>query len=331
MKLTPLPTIPGIVADHDQLMVFFEYILERQRMWHKRFVLKEPGPWTTDPVLNEWKFTNVSRYLDRGTVYFLDYLDKTPEATVEDIVWNSLFYRMINNMSCHKECGGFTSWADWDYDTWYNKLRERHKRGDQVLCQSHNTCAHTSAPGADKIERVCLILKQAHNQVKGVVAGLERSQKPEEAFEVIRKLYGYGEFLAYEVWCDMSYTDIIPWTENAWTNAGPGAARGLNRIFSSNLPVIRNPEQLRQLIFWLRDNQRFYFNLVCDEDAFVKVSHNWSDFNTRASEHSLCEYSKLAKLRAKTGTSFSGRYRTQEHKQLVDLDYSLLERFPKIV
>jgi hypothetical protein len=38
-------------------------------MFPRRFLDKAPPPWTDDPILAEWKFTNCFRELDRLTRY----------------------------------------------------------------------------------------------------------------------------------------------------------------------------------------------------------------------------------------------------------------------
>ena len=39
-----------------RLKDFYEFINERQNIWHRRFVLKQPYPWTQDDILLTFKF-----------------------------------------------------------------------------------------------------------------------------------------------------------------------------------------------------------------------------------------------------------------------------------
>ena len=58
----------------ERIDAFFEFIYDRQEIWHKRSYLKQPAPWTSDPILNTYKFCNVYRELDAGTQAVCRYL-----------------------------------------------------------------------------------------------------------------------------------------------------------------------------------------------------------------------------------------------------------------
>lgn len=48
---------------------FWRFAWERQAIWHRRYVGKLEPPWTDDPVLAEFRFCNVHRELDAGTIH----------------------------------------------------------------------------------------------------------------------------------------------------------------------------------------------------------------------------------------------------------------------
>jgi hypothetical protein len=74
---------------------FLKYVVERQRIWHKRFVLKEPFPWTKDPILQKFHFCNNYRELDKGTVYLINEL--TPyQNDRRKVLFNVVAYRFFN-------------------------------------------------------------------------------------------------------------------------------------------------------------------------------------------------------------------------------------------
>jgi 5-hmdU DNA kinase, helical domain len=47
-------------------LALFNFIAERERIRCRR-AAGEPPPWTADPILREWSFTNVRREDDRVT------------------------------------------------------------------------------------------------------------------------------------------------------------------------------------------------------------------------------------------------------------------------
>lgn len=50
--------------------LYWYYASERQRMFERRLT-GEPGPWTSDPILREFKFCNVFRAADRVSQYMI--------------------------------------------------------------------------------------------------------------------------------------------------------------------------------------------------------------------------------------------------------------------
>ena len=56
----------------ENLKLFWYWIYERQNIWYKRFMKKSSAPWTKDPILNDYKFTNVYRELDRVSKWVQD-------------------------------------------------------------------------------------------------------------------------------------------------------------------------------------------------------------------------------------------------------------------
>ena len=49
---------------------FFKFMHSRHMAWHRRFILKLPKEqWTKNKILIQYKYTNVYRQLDRGTLW----------------------------------------------------------------------------------------------------------------------------------------------------------------------------------------------------------------------------------------------------------------------
>jgi hypothetical protein len=53
----------------DEIEKFFAFITERQNIFHRRFVVKQPPPWTEDSILQVIRLENIYRELDRGTQF----------------------------------------------------------------------------------------------------------------------------------------------------------------------------------------------------------------------------------------------------------------------
>jgi len=70
----------GAVVNMEHLDDYWYFVCERQNIYWRRVVEKQPAPWTDDPILREYKFTNIERTLDRNTLLMIDeILDKGGE------------------------------------------------------------------------------------------------------------------------------------------------------------------------------------------------------------------------------------------------------------
>ena len=67
----------------DRINDFFAYARKRHEIYLKRKA-GEPPPWTDDPILQQYRFTNVFRELDKTTLWFKKYvrgpMRKSPEV-----------------------------------------------------------------------------------------------------------------------------------------------------------------------------------------------------------------------------------------------------------
>ena len=53
----------------------------------------------------------------------------------------------------------------------------------------------------------------------------------ENAFNILKSYPLIGNFMAYQLVTDINYSDIVDWTENEFTVAGPGSLRGIKKCF----------------------------------------------------------------------------------------------------
>lgn len=129
-----------------------------------------------------------------------------------------------------------------------------------------------------------------------VLRAFNRLETVWEKFQQHRYI-GWGPFMAYEVVTDLRHTRYL---RNApdiytWANAGPGAIRGLNRLYGRDLNAKPKPEQTNaemfKLMIELNDLDEPGFNATFGEPR--DVNHR---FEMRDIEHSLCEHDKYQRV-----------------------------------
>ena len=74
----------------------FQYMIERENI-RRRKEAGEPGPWTDDPILREYSFTNVRRSDDRTTRTLMAqfYCPNVPGASPGDVLFNCCVARFF--------------------------------------------------------------------------------------------------------------------------------------------------------------------------------------------------------------------------------------------
>jgi hypothetical protein len=66
-----------------------------------------------------------------------------------------------------------------------------------------------------------------------------------------------GDFMSYQTTIDLNYSGLISFSENEFTQAGPGALRGIRKVFDS--PGDYTPAEI---VLWMADHQ---------EDEFTRL------------------------------------------------------------
>ena len=63
-----------------------------------------------------------------------------------------------------------------------------------------------------------------------------------------------GDFMSYQIAIDLNYSDLINFSENEFTQPGPGALRGIKKVFED--PGDYTPSEI---ILWMAENQLHEF------------------------------------------------------------------------
>lgn len=121
----------------------------------------------------------------------------------------------------------------------------------------------------------------------------------EGVYNLLRGYLGIGDFLAYQMFVDMTYIEEFPFSENEFTAAGPGCKNGLNELFED-----KDGMSYEECLFWVRNNLEQEFikrgwkwdakKLFCDLPEYDRC------LNVMSLENCFCELSKY--IRAVTGT-----------------------------
>ena len=75
----------------------WRFTSQRQVILEKR-MLGESGPWSDDPILNTYRFTNAYRFADRTSQYLIHEVIGDREASADDMLYRILLFKVFNRI-----------------------------------------------------------------------------------------------------------------------------------------------------------------------------------------------------------------------------------------
>lgn len=284
----------------------YDFVTERYKIHIRKDFLKQKAPWTNNPILSQYKFCNIRREHDRQSQYLIKNISTNPCLSLEDKIVNSFYFRAWNNWDTMKDLGG-----PWPANNLYSSQMKEQVRPiyQQLASEDPDRKWWSSAYNQggtkqawrypdpnEKINkeddiplRVFHIgpwLKE-HNTIEKLLSANDQKA----AFEAIKEIQGFADFLAYQIFVDLTYTAEFPFSENEFVVAGPGCRKGLNKLFDDYDGLT-----LEEALFWLADNIDEIFNEVHPPfwagRLFVDLPQEDRFFSVMCLENCMCEFCK---------------------------------------
>lgn len=301
--------------DNKRLLQLYRYITRRYRIHLRKDVYKLPPPWTKDPILQQFRFTNVRREHDRETRWLIEHIAANKELSYEDKLLNIILFRLYNRhetaelLSMPIPFSKYEGDGGWNPE-WYRSIFEAAQAvSPQVrfFTGAFNTGGLKRAlkwylPKDDpkKSMPMRMLWFMYHLIDEGITTKLESCMSQAEVFNTLRSYMGLGKFLSYQAFVDMTYIEEFPFSENEFTVAGPGCIKGLSYLFKD-----RDGMTYEECLFWLRNNLDRLFREVlkkpwCPKTLFEDLPVEDRCLSVMSLENCFCEFSKY--IRAKEGT-----------------------------
>ena len=273
---------------------FFGWINERHAIYQRR-INEKSAPWTEDPILREYKFTNPFRENDRVTVWMRRNWT-LPSLSNEELVFNCCLFRMIGTIGFAQQHGLVLENLGWDPQETKQLIEKRLAEKKSTFTGAYIiTNQGIKAPKSEVV--IDHFLRPVWGNRKRLTEKImgNKSCGLQNAHQELMKYKGFGGggFMAYEVVTDLFYTKVLANAGDRylWANAGPGAKRGLNRI---------HDRPLKQSIKETNCQQEMRKLLEVASD-YIKDHINIDDVDMRCIEHSLCEWDKYERVRLDQG------------------------------
>lgn len=273
---------------------FYEFIYQRQLIWHKRHVLKEAAPWTIDPVLTKYKFCNVYRELDASTLHLKYWVLDNPEVKLKDKIFNIILFRFFNVsnfygdvlMNRALEAKSFKSNQFIPHFDAMQKLRVLIKNDAIHVCG-------TMFPGHPIRNQILMTMEQVGRGIEMITHSMGKEQTLQNYFNILQYIKGVGPFLAYQMAQDIGYIEkMAPTDLNKFVHVGPGAVEGL-KILCLGTDAIHSYTDRCKYLFEMQgallplDWSNIYYKNPYYKSEFLSLGNI---------QHSICEYRKKCKL-----------------------------------
>lgn len=213
---------------------YWRFAAERLAIYYRRQI-DSVGPWTIDPILREYRFTNSFRAADRVSQYLIrevQYRKDRSQAPAE-IFFRTLLFKLFNRIETWEAIEdelGPVSWQSADLSAISALLDRRIEKGER------NYSAAYIMPSPDmgharKHSNHLAALRQMMND--GMPSRVERAKSLQAVYEILLTCHGFGSFLAFQFAIDLNYSTLIDFEEDDFVVAGPGALDGISKCFAN--------------------------------------------------------------------------------------------------
>lgn len=277
------PPTPTTVFD-----AYWRFACERQDIYLRRLA-GAGAPWTKDPILLRYKFTNAYRASDRVSQYLIRNVIYQGSGAPEEMFFRTLLFKLFNSIETwewlHARVGPLTR-DSFSVSAVAGALDKRMEEGRSVY-----SAAYIMPPAFKSSRRkheghLLLLERMLNNRLW---EKLQSARAMREAFEQLLSYPSIGPFLAFQLVIDLNYSPLLNFSEMDFVCPGPGALRGIRKCFSdlgdlSPTEVIhwvaeRQVEEFetRGLEFAFLGERRLQLidcqNLFCEIDKYSRVAY----------------------------------------------------------
>ncbi len=291
--------------------LYWYFAAERQNIFYNKLKNKMP-PWTTDKILQEYKFCNSYRASDRVSQYLLKHvIYNGRNYTKADMIFRIVLFKIFNKESTWElflnKLGDVTL-ENFNFKKYCDILDEAKLNGQKIYTDAYMSCA-TKAYGYSKKHENHIALIE-HMFIKDKIQDkILNAKSMQEAFNYIKEYPLIGDFMAYQLITDINYSDVVDFSEREFTVVGPGSKRGIDKCF-----IDLEGMSKEDVIKWMCNNQ---------EKEFKRLNIDFKKLGNRPLQYIDCQnlfceldkYLRKAKPELKSNrTKIKKKYVAKEDK-----------------
>lgn len=253
------------------------------------------APWTKDPVLARYKFTNIRRRDDRVSRWVIEHIIK-PREHSPHLWFMLLIARLINwppTLQRLIDDGILFRTADDFEPVEFSRSIENFKaQGNKAYTGAYMVYPTKMDPGGVKSLAIARHIIAPARELGETVQGIISGDRPSiaDVVSVLSSGFGISTFIAGQVAADLTYCAQLDDAVDLYSYApiGPGSQRGLNYLLG------RKP-----FATWQQDAFNGWLIRINDD---IKKELQIEDLTLHDVQNVMCEYSKYCRVVLGEGT-----------------------------
>jgi hypothetical protein len=280
------PAIPTAAYE-----TYWRFAVERQRVFFRRRS-NAPPPWTADPIIDRYKFTNAYRASDRVSQFLIRSVIYADNFDARDTFFRILLFKLFNKVETWQlleQRVGVISWRDYTFKHYDRVLTGAMARGARIYSAAYIMPSGRLKGGVEPTKHRFHLRLLEQMMRDDVPARLSAARSMREGFALLRSYTSIGDFLAYQFVTDVNYSELTAFSETEFVQPGPGALDGIRKCFASlgglsEVEIIRLMADRQEMEF---DQLRLTFpslwgrrlqlidcqNLFCEVGKYARVRH----------------------------------------------------------
>lgn len=262
---------------------------ERQRMFMRH--LREELPYTSDPILAEYRFTNAYRASDRVSQFLIQDVIYEGGTDARELFFRTILFRLFNKIETWNlfiSAFGELTWKGYRFEDYDRVLTHSLEAKQRIYSAAYIMPSRSQTLRSHRKHRNHLrLLEMMMNE--DVPQRLADCKRASDAFLLLRSYPMIGDFLGYQFLTDLNYGPLLTFSENEFVIPGPGARSGIRKCFSdmaglTDSDVIRLVKDSQEQAFEQRGLDFISLwgrplhlidcqNLFCEVDKYARVAH----------------------------------------------------------
>ena len=276
---------PTVVFD-----TYWRFASERLAMFYRR--LSDPGgPWTSDPILRSYRFTNAYRAADRVSQYLIAEVQARADRpqTPRELFFRTMLFKIFNRIETWESLEdrfGPLEWRRLDLAKIDQALEGFRLRGRKIYSAAYIMPSPALGHARKHSNHLALLKQMIEDRLPERV---RQAPSLRSVYELILRYPGLGPFLAFQYTIDLNYSCMLDFAESEFVVAGPGALDGISKCFIDTQGLTAE-----EVIYWVTERQDAEFkrlglefpglfgrklqsidcqNLFCEISKYARVAH----------------------------------------------------------